>query len=125
MRDFRKLEIWELGMDLTCRIYQIANDLPETEKYGLRSQMTRAEVSIPSNIAEGTRGSKSELIQFVKIAVGSCNEFETQVRICSRIELVSLTEASELLNEIVTLRSKMLKFIQHLKKSRVTTQVTK
>ena len=115
MRDFRKLEIWELGMDLTCRIYQIANDLPETEKYGLRSQMTRAEVSIPSNIAEGTRGSKSELIQFVKIAVGSCNELETQVRICSKIELVSSIETGPLLNEIAKLRSKMINFIRHLK----------
>lgn len=115
MRDFRKLEIWQLGMDLTCRVYQLAKDLPETEKYGLRSQMTRAAVSIPSNIAEGARGSKAELMQFVKIAIGSCNELETQMRICNKIKLVTSTETSVMLSEIVRLRSKMLNFIRYLK----------
>ena len=115
MRDFRKLEIWELGMDLTCRVYEMVKLLPETEKYGLRSQMTRAAVSIPSNVAEGTRGSNAELIQFVKIAIGSCNELETQMQICDRIKLLSTTESTLLVAEIVRLRSKMINFIRYLK----------
>ena len=54
MRNFRKLEIWKQGIELVKMIYPIANKLPREETYGLRSQITRAVVSVPSNIAEGS-----------------------------------------------------------------------
>lgn len=61
MRDFRKLDIWKNGRDIVKIVYEISDQLPNEERFGLRSQITRAAVSIPSNIAEGCgRNSKIE-----------------------------------------------------------------
>lgn len=67
-------------MELVKQIYQITMDLPSIEKYGLTSQLRRAAISIPSNIAEGTgRNSKKEFIHFLNISTGSSHELETQL----------------------------------------------
>lgn len=69
-------------MELVNRIYELAGQLPSEEKYELRSQITRASVSIPSNIAEGSaKKSKKEYVRFLEIALGSAYELETQVLI--------------------------------------------
>jgi four helix bundle protein len=117
MRDFTRLEIWKLGMEVTSEIYKISKLLPDTERYGLMSQMTRAAVSIPSNISEGCRGSKRELVQFVKIAIGSANELETQLRICRRICYLSDEEVSRLVKVVIKLRSSMINFIRFVKQN--------
>jgi four helix bundle protein len=78
MRDFRKFEIWNQGMDLSVKVYEIVKQLPKEELYGLRSQITRAVVSIPSNIAEGcSRGSEKDFKRFLEISLGSAFELET------------------------------------------------
>jgi four helix bundle protein len=64
MRDFRKLDIWKNGIALVKKVYQLTEKLPPEEKFGLKSQITRAAVSVPSNIAEGC-GRSSE-IEFIK-----------------------------------------------------------
>jgi four helix bundle protein len=80
MKDFKKLKIWQKGMDLVVVTYELANHLPKEEQYGLRSQITRAAVSIPSNIAEGSaKKSKKDYVRFLEIALGSLFELETQV----------------------------------------------
>jgi S23 ribosomal protein. len=80
MRNFRNLEIWKEGITLVKLIYKLANELPNEEKYGLRSQITRAAVSVPSNIAEGcSRNSEVEFKRFLEIAIGSLFELETQL----------------------------------------------
>ena len=69
-------------MELTTDIYRIAGDLPKHELYGLSSQLRRAAVSIPSNIAEGAaRQSKKEFVQFLYCSLGSCSELETQIEL--------------------------------------------
>lgn len=80
MVNFRNLKIWQKGMNLVCMIHKLTEMLPSTEQYGLLSQITRAAISIPSNIAEGrTRNSQKDFKRFLEIALGSTYELETQL----------------------------------------------
>ena len=81
MRNFRELRIWQKGMELVNEVYDLAKHLPEDERFGLRSQCTRAAASIPTNIAEGCSRGDKELKHFCRIALGSAFELETQVLI--------------------------------------------
>ena len=102
--DFRELKVWQKAMDLTVEVYTIVKLLPQDENYALSSQMRRAAVSIPSNIAEGQgRESMKEFIRFLSVARGSIRELSTQIEICERV--LYLTEknterAKELIEEI-------------------------
>jgi four helix bundle protein len=76
--DHKDLDVWKRSMDLVVKVYQITKLFPDTEKYGLTSQMRRAAVSIPSNITEGAaRKGDKEFIQFLYISIGSLSELET------------------------------------------------
>ena len=80
MRDFRKIQVWERSHSFTLQVYKISSSFPKDELYGLTSQMRRAAVSIPSNIAEGCgRNTQAELVRFVHIAGGSASELEYQL----------------------------------------------
>jgi len=80
VRDYKELKVWQRSFELTKEIYLITKRFPEDEKYGLISQIRRAAVSVPSNIAEGAnRGSTKEFIRFLYIAIGSSAELETQL----------------------------------------------
>lgn len=82
MRDFKELKIWQKGIEIVEITYDVIEQLPKTEKFGLVSQCGRAAVSIPSNVAEGcARKSKAHFIQFLETALGSTYELETQVLI--------------------------------------------
>ena len=86
---YRDLEVWQQAMDLVEAVYRLTADLPDTERYGLRSQTQRAAVSIPSNIAEGFgRGSAADYARFINIARGSLMELETQLALMVRLNLV-------------------------------------
>lgn len=93
MRNFRKLKIWEQGIDIVKQIYRLSQKLPANEKFGLISQITRAAVSIPSNIAEGSsRNSQIEFKRFLEIAMGSVFEVETQLVIIQELNLIESKE---------------------------------
>lgn len=80
VKSFRELTYWSKSMELVKEIYKLTDKLPKQEMYGLTSQMRRAAVSIPSNIAEGKqRNNLKEYIQFLGIAYGSSAELETQM----------------------------------------------
>lgn len=106
--------VWKKGVRLAERVCLVANGLPMEERYGLRLQMTRAAISVPSNIAEGwTRESRRERRQFLSIAHGSLSELHTQLTLCIRIGWLSeasLTESLQLSDEVsrmlTTLRRK-------------------
>jgi len=86
MRDFRKLKIWQQGIQLVKEVYLLSGLLPKEEKYGLKSQMCRAAVSIPSNIAEGcSRNSDIEFRRYLEMAMGSTFELETQLILLKEI----------------------------------------
>ncbi|SMC26404.1 four helix bundle protein [Desulfacinum hydrothermale DSM 13146] len=96
-------------MDLCQEVYTLAALLPETEKYGLASQLRRAAVSIPSNIAEGAaRNSTAEFIQFLGMARGSLAELDTQLHLCSRYLGLLEPQAVETALELVERISKMI-----------------
>ena len=89
MRAFRKLDIWENGIELVKQVYQLSNNLPSEEKFGLRSQITRASISVPSNIAERcSRNSGVEFKRFLEIAIGSLFEVETQLIIAQELKFL-------------------------------------
>ncbi len=82
----KDLIVWRKAMDVVKDIYLTARNLPESERFGLASQLCRAAVSIPSNIAEGAkRGTKKEFVHFLHIASGSAAEAETQLILVSRL----------------------------------------
>jgi four helix bundle protein len=110
----KDLLVWQRGMDLVQEIYIITKSMPEEEKFGLTSQIRRAAVSIPSNIAEGWgRKSSGSYVNFLKISNGSCCETETQLLIIEKLDLIEknkIEKAKNLLDECGRmLRSLILK----------------
>src|SRR5208283_1148655 len=109
----KDLEIWQRGIALVERVYKLTEIFPQEEIYGITSQMSRASISYPSNIAEGAaRASIKEFIQFVYIALGSLSGLETQVFVSSRL---SYHNDRSVLEEIEHLRKMTLSFIKYLK----------
>lgn len=89
MKNFKQIKIWQQGMGIVKQVYTIARFMPDKERYGLKSQMTRAAVSIPSNVAEGSsRFSDSDYRRFLEMSLGSSFELETQLLIVKDLELV-------------------------------------
>lgn len=101
MRPHKKLEVWKESMDLAMVIYDSVNSFPESEKYGLISQMKRASASVPANIAEGAaRQTRKEFKQFLFIARGSLSELDTHLELSFKLKLVSQNTFEELSNKI-------------------------
>lgn len=89
MHNFKDLKVWQKSIDLTSEIYEVLSGFPSDEKFGLISQIKRASVSIPSNIAEGAgRSSGKEFKHFLSISLGSSFEIETQFIITNRLGLL-------------------------------------
>lgn len=101
MRPQKKLEVWKAGMKLTSSIYGCVNRFPDSEKYGLVSQMKRASISVPSNIAEGAaRQTKKEFKQFLFIARGSLSELDTQLELSYNLKLIKNDVFEGLVKEV-------------------------
>ncbi len=110
-----KLDVWKKSIQLVKEIYRITEKLPDTEKYGLRSQIQRSVISVPSNIAEGSaRESDKELIHFLYVSLGSMAELETQLIIAE--ELNFLHFSSELERNVNSIKQMLLGLIKYLKK---------
>lgn len=115
MTSFKDLEVWKRGIDLVEDIYTLTAKFPSNEQFGLVSQMRRAAVSIPSNIAEGQgRKNAKEFIQFLYIAKGSLAEIETQLIICQRLNY--LEESTNFFDDIKRLRTMLVGLINALNK---------
>jgi len=100
MRNFHNLDIWTEGIQLVKKVYAIAENLPTDEKYGLKSQICRAAISIPSNIAEGcSRRTSADFKRFLEIAMGSAFECETQLILAKELNLMD----SKLINPVLEL----------------------
>ena len=116
MRTHKDLDIWKMSMSLVKDIYKLTESFPTHEQFGLTSQLRRASVSIPSNIAEGSaRNGNKEFIQFCYISLGSLSEVETQVIISSELCFVEVKKAQVVLQNIELIRKKLLNFIKYLK----------
>lgn len=98
---YRELTVWQKSFLLTKKVYNVTSQLPKSEIFGLISQMQRAAVSIPSNIAEGQqRRSAKEYRQFLGVAQGSSAELETQLMLIETIYKINVSEMLELVTEI-------------------------
>lgn len=107
----KELVVWQMSMDLAVDVYCITKNFPKSEEFGLTSQMRRAVVSIPSNIAEGYgRGSRNELRHFLEVSSGPASELETQLLICQRVGL----EKSDVIDELCDRVKKILKMLSSL-----------
>ncbi len=101
IKSLRDLRVWQGGMEIVQAIYAITQGFPKHELYGLASQIQRAAVSVPSNIAEGhARESTKEYLQHVSIAQASVAELETQLEIAKRLGYISSDEYDALLNQL-------------------------
>lgn len=108
MRSFQELHVWQRAMKLAKNVYEITKPFPAEEKFGLVSQMRRAAVSIPSNIAEGhVRQTPKEFRQFLAISRGSCAELQTQLILSRDLGLLSEKKLHEIQEEIEILAKMM------------------
>ena len=98
IQSYRDLEAWKIGMDLVTAVYGMTRAFPREELYGLTSQLRRAAVSIPSNLAEGHQQGTKSYAHFVSVAIGSLAEVETQVEVAKRLLYVSAQDISPVSN---------------------------
>jgi len=110
----KDLDVWKNSISFVAAIYAASQKFPTSELYGLTSQIRRAAVSVPSNIAEGAaRGSRKEFTRFLYISLGSLAEIETQLLIAANLGY--LEDAEPLDCEIVKIRKMLLGLIRSLK----------
>src|SRR5262245_54207676 len=99
VRSYQELVVWQRAMELAVAVYKLSAQFPKEEMYGLTSQIRRAAVSIPSNIAEGQgRGIGNEFSRFLRIAQGSTQEVETQALLAERLGYVDMSQVYSLMD---------------------------
>lgn len=104
VRTHKDLDVWKKGIEFVTAVYQATDSFPNSEIYGLTSQIRRSAVSIPSNIAEGaTRQGVAEFKQFLHVALASAAELETQLVIAGNLEYIQESLRNELLDELGTI----------------------
>jgi len=115
MKDFKNLVIWQKSHQFVLDLYQATKSFPDDERFGLMSQIRRAAVTIPSNIAEGCgRQGDAELRRFLQIAMGSASEAEYQLQLSSDLNYMGPNEYSELNTELVNIKKMINAFINKL-----------
>ena len=113
MKSHKDLDVWKMAMELAEQVYKVIKGFPKEEVYGLTSQIKRAVVSVPSNIAEGAaRNSKKEFTQFLYVALGSNAELETQLLLAGRL---GYPVPADLFQNIDRIRQMLLGLIRHLR----------
>ena len=116
MRNFRNFIIWTEAIKVSKTVYEITQNFPNHEKYGLSNQMQRASVSIASNIAEGaSRKSDVEFARYLEISIGSSFELETQLTISNELGYVNNADFSSFLTDLNSLQKQINQFITKLR----------
>lgn len=118
MHNYKNLHIWQEGITLARRIYEVTSSFPTNEKFGIVSQMTRAAVSIPSNIAEGAgRNSSKDFANFLSIAIGSTFELHSQIVICEQIGYINKETSQQLEKLTYSLQQQIYSYKQRIEGS--------
>jgi four helix bundle protein len=118
-KSFRSLKVWQLGMQIVEEVYRLSRQFPKHETYGICSQIQRAAVSIPANIAEGhAMGSSKEFSRFLAIAQGSLAELETHLLLAERLEYASPAAIGPILARC-TEEARILRSLRTRVKSRI------
>ena len=113
-QNFRNLKVWQLGMELAEQVYRLSQQFPKHEMYGLGSQIQRAVVSVPANIAEGhAMGSTKDFLRFLGIAQGSLAELETHLLLAERLQYGT----SAIIGPLISRCSEEARMLRSLRKS--------
>ncbi len=116
VHNYEKLTVWQKSMDLVELVYIMTKSFPKEEIYGITSQMKRCAISVPSNIAEGSRRrSQKDFRNFLLISMGSASELETQLKIAKRLKFGILTEYSAVESLLIEVLKMLNKLIQTIK----------
>ncbi len=115
MRDYKKLDVWRIAVDLNKLIYDVTQSFPKDEVYGLTSQIRRASVSISSNIAEGCgRRTSKDFVQFLHNTSGSLKEVGSQLVLAKDLKYISDDNFDKMNSLIIKLGKKLLYFIKYI-----------
>ena len=115
MRNFKELKVWQKSHDLTLEVYRITKNFPDSEKFGLTSQICRAAASVPTNIAEGCgRDGDRDFARFMIIAAGSASEVEYQLLLAKDLKYVNEETYSSLDTQVNEIKRMLNTFIQRL-----------
>ena len=115
MRNFKQLKIWQKGFDIAVKSFKLVNTFPKEEKYGINLQITKAAVSIPSNIAEGSsRKSEKDYNRFLEISLGSSFELETQLLIANAVNFGDNEMRNNVLKDIDEEQKMLMSFMNKL-----------
>ena len=113
--NFKKLQIWQESIDLVTSNYKFTQELPDYEKFGLKSQLNRCSISIASNMAEGTsKRTNKHFIKYLEDSLGSAFEWETQIIICRNLNFIAEETFLEFQAKIKKLQQKISNFIDKL-----------
>jgi len=105
MRDFRKLKVWQKAHELVLDAYRVTVGFPREELYGLTTQLRRASVSIPANIAEGCgREGEAELRRFLRMGLGSANELEYHLLLAKELRFLSLEDYKHVVGKLIEVK---------------------
>ncbi|WP_310555994.1 four helix bundle protein [Flavobacterium sp.] len=108
--------MWKLSRKFCSSIYKVTSKFPEAEKFGLVSQLRRASISVPSNIAEGSaKSSDKHFLVFLETSLGSCYEMETQLLVSNDLEFINDETLADLLKLLETNIQMLSKFMSYLK----------
>lgn len=115
--DYKELLVWQKGMDLVVHVYLLTGKFPNSETYGLKSQLQRAAVSVPSNIAEGRArgGAYTEFSRYIRIALGSLAELDTQLELSIRLGYLAESDAKVTLDLVLELRKMLFGLLRKLR----------
>lgn len=115
LKSHKDLIAYQKAYALCLEIYRVTREFPKDELYGMISQMRRSAVSIPSNIAEGySRKNRKEYVQFLRIALGSCAELDTQVSLSIDLEYIPGEKGNGIINEVSKVGQLLTKLISSL-----------
>jgi four helix bundle protein len=118
MMDFHDIQVWQKAYDLTLKVYKSTESFPKHEIYGLTSQLRRAAMSIPCNIAEGcVKNSDADFARFLDIAIGSASEVECQLLLARDLKYLEKLKYEEFNNIIVEIKRMLTSFIKTLRKT--------
>jgi four helix bundle protein len=117
MRDYKKIEVWRLAHELVISIYKLTRSFPREEMFGLTSQLRRAAVSVPANIAEGAvRKTKKEYHQFLYTAMGSLTEVGYYIELSIELKYINKSDFDSLIELKNKTASKLYRLIEAVEK---------
>ena len=119
MKDFRQLKVWEKAHQLALAVYKATKGFPKEEVYGLTSQIRRASMSVPTNIAEGCgQNTDAQFARFLQIAIGSASETEYQLLLSFDLEFLNKEQYEKLNADITEIKRMLTSLIQTLRADR-------